>query len=144
MSCEVECIASGVQCMGQLAVEVGAGAPEGRGRRGKGRVRAHGRQGEGPWCVCVCGALLLELVGARSAAPAALLPREPRSPDASAACVGAKRKQRENPRRGRWGEEGARHTSEAPARWWGGGGKGLFQVKKRGRWLGAPAASEIR
>ena len=62
MSCEVECIASGVQCMGQLAVEVGAGAPEGRGRRGKGRVRAHGRQGEGPWCVCVCGALLLELV----------------------------------------------------------------------------------
>ena len=108
MSCEVECIASGVQCMGQLAVEVGAAAPEGRGRRGKGRVRAHGRQGEGPWCVCVCGALLLELVGARGAAPAALLPRESRSPDASAACVGAKRKQRENPRRGRWGGEGRR------------------------------------
>ena len=32
----------------------------------------------------VCGALLLELVGARGAAPAALLPRESRSPDASA------------------------------------------------------------
>ena len=68
-----------------------------RGRVDTVRARAHGSGRGGPASACsFCGALLLELVGARTAA---LLPCEsPRSPDACAACADAKREQRENPR----------------------------------------------
>ena len=116
-----------MQCMAQLAV---GGRRGSRGRRGKRgpceRGVAHGSGGTGEWGFC--GALQLELVGARCAAPAALLRRESQFPPD--ACTRRARmqtsEQRADPkgmaralgcgRERRWRAAGKRCNNAAPSR----------------------------
>ena len=100
--------------MAQLAVEAAAAVPEGlrRGARcGKnGRARRHTGLADGGPASGFCSALLLELVGARCAAPAALLRRESPFPRTRARRARMQTsEQREDPKgwHGRWGRAGA-------------------------------------
>ena len=105
---------SGVQCTAQLAAGGRCGA---RGRCGKRAVRAghKGLTDGGNRRVGFCGALQLELVGARCAAPAALLRRESPFPS-DAACADANERAARGSQRNGTGA-GVRAGAAVAGRW---------------------------